>query len=313
MVKKAAALIAILFILTTRILPQEAEARVFTDSTSYLVGDNINYFIELKYPESLTVQIPPVADSVRFIDLISVKPPVNNISEGMIRSVYQYVFAGYDSATAVIPSMPIVFSSADGKVIKELKTNELLIQIRTLEVNTKNDILDVKAPIKIPLDLVFWGSILLAIILLSLAGYYFYKRYRLSKMPLESRQEMILIPPHKVALKELDELDNKKLWQQGKVKDYHSEITGIIRKYFEKSFGFAALEMPSSEVMDSMRKLPQLNVIFDLTRSFFENADLVKFAKFQPLASVNEEMMKQAESIVRSTIPEEKAGVSDVQ
>ena len=43
-----------------------------------------------------------------------------------------------------------------------------------------------------------------------------------------------------------------------------------------------------------------MNVTFD----FLTNADLVKFAKFQPLGSVNEEMMKQARNIVQTTILE---------
>ena len=34
---------------------------------------------------------------------------------------------------------------------------------------------------------------------------------------------------------------------------------------------------------------------------------MVKFAKFEPMASVNEEMMKQAYEIVNKTISEEKS------
>jgi exoribonuclease R len=55
----------------------------------------------------------------------------------------------------------------------------------------------------------------------------------------------------------------------------------------------------------------QYNVLKEsgMVRTFWKrqinlnNADLVKFAKFNPIASVNEEMMIQAKEIVNHTIP----------
>ena len=45
------------------------------------------------------------------------------------------------------------------------------------------------------------------------------------------------------------------------------------------------------------------NIIIEITYDFLSNADLVKFAKFKPMASINEEMMKQATEIVEKTKP----------
>jgi TRAP-type uncharacterized transport system substrate-binding protein len=41
--------------------------------------------------------------------------------------------------------------------------------------------------------------------------------------------------------------------------------------------------------------------VYKIAESFFNNADLVKFAKFQPMPSINEQMMKQAYEIVDTT------------
>jgi hypothetical protein len=52
--------------------------------------------------------------------------------------------------------------------------------------------------------------------------------------------------------------------------------------------------------------------LIDITGRFLENADLVKFAKFKPLPSVNDEMLKQAYEIVnRTKLEDEPAGVYD--
>jgi hypothetical protein len=86
------------------------------------------------------------------------------------------------------------------------------------------------------------------------------------------------------------------------VKEYHTEITGIVRKYFEHRFNFNALEMTSAEIMGVISYLEDSKPITETADNFFRNADLVKFAKFEPLPEVNEEMMSQAFEIVNNTI-----------
>ena len=67
-----------------------------------------------------------------------------------------------------------------------------------------------------------------------------------------------------------------------------------------------ALELTTFESMSELRKVSEAEIIFETTNKFLNNADLVKFAKFIPLDSVNEEMMTQAKEIVNNTIPVEK-------
>ncbi len=95
------------------------------------------------------------------------------------------------------------------------------------------------------------------------------------------------------------------------VKDYHSKITGIVRGYFEERFNLPALELTTSEQMQQLKNVSSAEIILNITNEFLNNADLVKFAKFQPLPSVNEEMMKQAKEIVNQTISKEPEQVEE--
>jgi len=116
------------------------------------------------------------------------------------------------------------------------------------------------------------------------------------------KKKIIRIPAHVRALSALDNLENEKLWQKGMVKEYHSNITGIIRGYFEERFNLPALELTTSEQMQQLKRVRTAENILSITNEFLNNADLVKFANFIPLPSVNEAMMKQAKEIVNSTI-----------
>ncbi|MFN3269432.1 MAG: hypothetical protein ACK42G_02480, partial [Candidatus Kapaibacteriota bacterium] len=132
--------------------------------------------------------------------------------------------------------------------------------------------------------------------------YFFLKR----KKTKEEIAEELKLPPHVVALKELKELDAQKLWQRGEIKEFHIRLTEIIRKYIERRFSIPALEMISSEIIQSLHQIDTIdpNLTSKLQRSF-EISDLVKFAKFVPLPDEHTFCMKVAYEFVEGTTPKE--------
>lgn len=302
-------LLSFLFI-TGSIFAQNKPVKVFatTDTTEYTVGDYIEYQLKLSHDKNVEVVLPAIQDSVKKLTYIKQLPVIKSELNGKVSELHRFIFAGYDSADVTIPSYTIQYKFKNDNKVHSLTVNPVDIAVRTMDIDPKAGIRDVKSPIKIPLDWLFIFLIVLIILVLASGGYFGYRYYKKKHMPKGIQKVIIKIPPYKIALEELDKLENAKLWQQGKIKDYHSRITNIIRKYFGERFRFNALEMPSSEVLKNLSSKSEAGNIFNDTRSFFENADLVKFAKFKPMPSVNDEMMKQAYKIVRDTKSKERVG-----
>jgi flagellar basal body-associated protein FliL len=312
MVKK---ILVVLFLLYTNLgLAQSISAKASVDSTVYLIGDYIHYKIEVNYDKSIKIIPPVIEDSLKDVDLIKAENPVYAEKDGRKTADFDFILSKYDSADITIPPINIFYRVGKDTLskagiditdatLKYVQTNSVQFAVRLVKVDLQKDIKDVKAPQKIPLD---WEIILLwVLIVLLVLGilYYFYRRYKQKKSDQPIIRREIKLPPHVIALNSLNALDEKKLWQNGKIKEYHSEITEIIRRYFSERFGLHALELTTSETMELLRSTKETEVIRDITESFLNNADMVKFAKFSPLGSVNEEMMKQAVEIVEKTIP----------
>ena len=108
--------------------------------------------------------------------------------------------------------------------------------------------------------------------------------------------------PHEWALMELEKLRAKKLWQAGKIKDYHTELTDILRKYFEDRFHIMAMESTSSEILDDLEAktlIPKENR--DVLSRILVMADLVKFAKYLPLPEEHDQSMEYAIDFINKT------------
>jgi hypothetical protein len=294
---------------------QNISARAFTDTSGYLIGDYIHYTVVAEYDKEISIFRPDIKGSISNIDVISEAEPQTVVKGDTVTTTYKLILSRYDSSEVIIPPIEIKYginidTSARVPFLAEKDTtlisaftNEVKFSVNALKVNVEEDIKDIKQPITIPPDwriIALW--ILAAAILLG-AAIYFYSKYKKKKAALPVVKKVIIIPPHVKALGDLNELEKQQLWQKGEIKEYHSRITEIIRNYFEERFDMPALELSTSEIMIYLDKQPGAEDIKELTSAFLNNADLVKFAKYIPLNTINEEMMKQAVEIVERTIP----------
>ena len=300
-------ILKILFILILLIISenfaQPVSVLASVDSSDYLIGDYINYTLEVIADKDVQITSPFIRDSLKEVEIIRELEPSSTETENGRSTIYIFTISYYDSGAVTIPPIAVNYKTSGDGEAKVILSNSVTFTVHTLPVEQQAEIKDVKEPITIPLDWKFILLIALIVLILVALAVFFYLRYKKKKSMLPVKKKIIMIPAHVKALTALDNLEKEQLWQKGRVKEYHSNITGIVRNYFEERFKLPALELTTTEQMQQLKKVSAAEIIFEETDKFLNNADLVKFAKFIPIASVNEEMMKQAKNIVNQTIP----------
>ncbi len=310
-----------LFLVNTFNYGQGLRVKASTDTTMYQVGDAINYTLTIEYDKKIGIIPPQIKDSLKGVEVLQILPPVTTEENDKRITVIKAVISRYDSSVVTIPPIAIKYKlltkpdeklSDQDTTLKTILSYPVTFYVHTVKVNTQAEIKDVKNPESIPYDWRLIGLWVLLTLILIIGGWYLYKWNQKRKAGLVNIPRKIILPPHVEALNALKSLEDKQLWQQGLVKEYHSEITEIIRAYFEKKFNLPALELTTTEVNLQLSQRKGAGTIIDITNEFLNNADLVKFAKFKPENSVNAEMMKQAVEIINRTIeniPEEVSNV----
>lgn len=293
-------LFLLLIISFVTINAQDITVQSYTDSARYYVGDYIQLHLELKYNKSIKPIIPAVKDSVKELEFIKNLPVEKREVGDNVIEKHTFIFSKYDSAEIKIPPIDIYYTQGNSSDQKLTQTSEIRLIVKKILVNADEEIKDVKEPLEINLSPWIIVLIVAGILLLALLGYYLYARYKKKKVNIVPEEKPIYIPAYNIALEALQSLESRKLWQQGLIKEYHTEITEIIRRYIEADFNIPAMEITSGELMTSLREVvTDDKEILDSANRFFENADMVKFAKFNPMPKVNEEMMTQAYLFVK--------------
>lgn len=288
-------------------------ARARVDSTDFLVGDFIHIRVELQHPVGTSVQMA-LNDSV---DRFLVIDRGTLVTEGGATRT-NVVVARYDSGQAIFPPIQFVCMVQGDTLPQQVATNPLVLNIHSVPVDLQAEIRDIKPPLSLSMTP---GEILLYLLvalIIGLGGYALYRRFKNRK---KAVVEAYVPPPkhaHVLALEQLALLKEKRLWQQGHVKQYYSEGTEIIRRYFELRFGFMALEQTTDEILNDLRRHSVGKPVVDQAETALRLADLVKFAKYQPGIQDHEQLLSVAYTIVNETkqhkvdsspVREEVAGV----
>ena len=280
---------------------QEITATASTDTTDYLIGDQIKYSLVIKMSSDVFIINPFFRDTLKNIDVVSIDGP--NIEETGTGKIVKYVsvLSRFDSATVTIPPIRIEYRTKNDTTLKSIESNPVTFNVHRMDVSVEEEIKDIKPPIRL-FDYFFLIYVLIGLIILSILVYYFiWRKYFRSKKEIVVVKKEEKLLSHQLALKQLEQLEKEELWQKGFVKEYHSRITEIIREYFEKQFNLPALERTTSESLQLLKHHQQGYKVLDITEQFLNNADLVKFAKYVPIETVNVEMMNQAKNIVKKT------------
>lgn len=187
---------------------------------------------------------------------------------------------------------------------KELKTADLALKVIEVEVDTTKmdqffgpkDVQDVPFQWS-DFSLSFWLSVLLLVLIAF--NYYLYLRLRDNKPIITHIKIVKRLLPHQKAMKEIEQIKADKMVSSENQKEYYTKLTDTLRRYIEERYGFSAMEMTSTEIIERLMQTDQQSL--DELRQLFMTADLVKFAKYSTMINENDANLVNAIEFINQT------------
>jgi hypothetical protein len=290
----------------TQVNAQKLTVKARIDSTILRIGSQTKLVFDVTQSQHQKVIFPLFSDSIEGGLEIVEQSKLDSIttSDGQLQVSQSYVVTAFNDSLLYIPAFPFVL---DGDTVW---SNSLSLKVvQPFKIDTaSNTIADIKPLMNAKFDWQSFYRICLILFLIQVVlviAYFLIKKYW-QKAVGADEVSLPKLPPHVIALSKLDALKQEKLWQKGRPKEFHTELTEILRQYIEDVFKINSLEMTSDEILDHLRSLRfEQKAVYSSLKQILQLADLVKFAKWDTNPEEHELSLINAYLFVNQTKIEE--------
>ena len=271
------------------------------DSTMLMIGDQTAMHLNVTQDASERVEWPvfgeTLQDGIEIVERSAVD--TTTLPDGRLQLHQDLTLTSFKDSLFAI--QPLVVTSGEDSFWTE---SMALNVIQPFEVDSSLAITDIKDIERAPIW--WWGIIRWILLALGLGGiavglYYLWRWYQKNRKPEEEPiNPELLRPADEVALEKLDEIKAAKIWKDGKIKEYQTDLTDVVREYIGRRFDVHSTEKTSDETLREMKPLIDKD-LYTRLKGMLQLADLVKFAKWHTTPDENEQGLLTAYDFVNET------------
>lgn len=288
--------------------------------TTGTVGDKLKLELTAQVPTDGRVDalMPDEEETTWTIEGKPVVSPAAAVSGNLKAEKYTYTIVPFATGRLTVPRVAFTYTAADGATSNTVLSEALWVDISSVLPATGEAALhDVPGPLPVPLPKSFiWYVAAAVAVLLLIIGFFIWRRYA------KRLRNMLggYLRPDELALKEISQLEEERLIEQKKVKEFYTRLADSLRHYVAAAYGIHATDLTSTEML---RELDDLAAAVPYSQSqnykqavarlteLLTEADLVKFARLVPEASQCRRAMQAGRDVVQLTryrfVPEEEA------
>jgi len=250
-----------------------------TPSTAKL-GDVLKLTLDVTYPNGFSIDAPDLQKDLGTFETRTSTALPAEVQGGQTTAHFVAALQNFTTGQQLLPPIAVTYRDIQGQPHR-IQTPPLTVTIGEVPAgpNDKGDIRGIKGVVG-PVAASPWWWVLLAVFLAAAGVFLWTKRRRQITGPPPP------VPADQAALEALQRLRATGWLESGKMKEFYSGLSDIVRTYLEHGFKIPALERTTAELMRDVRRRADLpsETLVDL-QTLLESGDLVKFAKFRPEAS----------------------------
>jgi len=295
-------------LLATGIAWAQPAARSYLENDHIVIGQQVNLVLEVHTGGNSNIRWATFPDTLKSIEVIETGK-IDTIRQKDSTTYRQkLLITSFDAGKASIPAFS--FLSVTNNQADTFSTRPLLLTVTTVAVDTTKPFKPIKDIEEVEESSGYtqfvehlksywklYAGILLLAGLIIFTVFYFIRNKKAAtagpKLPPEK--------PHEKAQRLLRELAAAKLWEQGRVKEYYSALSDIIRNYLEERYGVAAMEQTTDELLALAKNNREVKKVRQELKKILRTADLAKFAKANPLPEEHMQCMDAAHEIIKRT------------
>lgn len=251
---------------------------VITDKRNILIGERIQFDITCILPSPGYAVSFRVPDSVSHFVIVENNPIDSIAGSNDFRLHKKIVFTSFDSGSWHIPPVEIQMERSPYNRI--LKTDSIPVEVGYSPADSTGSLRDIKSVIDVTVSDYTLYYILAGTLLLILAGLLIY-RYIKKRNKYKGYENYQGLPAFDEAMAALNELEQSGCSNTAQVKNYHTSLAVIFKRYYSRKSGTDMMNKTTGEILLTMQQYNDNGFLSKLAEAL-RCGDAVKFAKFLP-------------------------------
>ncbi len=279
----------IFFFFHTLYCAAQVQVRTFVDRDEILIGEPIQLSLEAYMPLGENFSWFTI-DTLPHFEIIS-KSKIDTAESFNGKKIQQVLtITGFDSGRWSFPALTMIIGNA------KYVTDTLSVQVNYASFNKDEAYHDIKDIMEVEAEhntMIPWIIGIASFLALSAAWFLLKK-----KKPTIKEKPVIYISPYDEAMRSLENIRKKGFEANGEVKEFYSSLNNVLRIYLHRKLGLNSMEKTNEEIITTLAGRDLGREEYGKLTEALRIADYVKFAKFHPDASMNE----QSFTVIRNAI-----------
>ncbi len=270
------------------------------DKNNILIGEQFHYKVETSMPDN-TYRLSwfTMPDSVGNFQVVRQNKIDSSFVNGYINFSQVITITSFDSGKHVLPSMVLNLATLQGDSSFNLSTDSIPIQVSYAPMDSVKTFHDIKAIIEVKKEWEWWWAALaVAILLIAILIWFLIKRAKKKKINPEIFK--VKASPYDEAMQSLNELQQQKLLENNEVKEYHTRLTNIFKRYLSRKSNADKMHLTTGEVLIELKEYSLSQDQIFAFANCLRMSDAIKFAKYLPPQYESEKCLEQEKEMIIS-------------
>lgn len=269
------------------------------DKKKILIGERIYYNIQFTFPnKSFAIEFN-VPDSMPHFEVMG-KRVVDTVIDNNYVVRQQLVITSWDSGKWVIPSFPIKIRNVNNSAnVYNVSSPIVTIEVGHAPADSTDTLRGIKPILPVKEAKVKWWYWALAALALLLIIYLLY-RYFKNKPAKAAPVFDSTLTPYEEAMKALKELEVLDLYKKAQIREYHSGLSEVFKKYLSCKKQVSVMQNTTGEILQVLKDNNLSSDLLSEIANSLRSADAVKFAKYEPMPDQSSRVLQSLRSAIGS-------------
>ena len=268
------------------------------DKSDILIGEQFHYKVSTSMPDN-TYRLSwfNLPDTLGKFKVVKQNKIDSIIANGSLSFSQDIILTSFDSGKQIIPSLPLSFETLQGDSSFNILTDSFSINVAYAPMDSIKTFHDIKSIIEVKKDWEWWWWAILAVALVLL---FFWIRFLIKFFKKKNAPDLFKskLTPYDESMQLLAELEKEQLLQKNEVKQYHTRLTEIFKRYISRRTKNYKMHLTSDEML---MELDEYNLGKEQLFAFancLRMSNAVKFAKYIPPQNESEKCLQQTKEMI---------------